>query len=152
MKVQMQSLGDLFEQQRALNSEQMRISQDLVLVNQKIQYLLALHASRLARANDLPALEIRGAERVGAGGREGRAQRRSWFERGEAVKLIRRIARRPMRPAQVVSAAMDAKGYSASLSGDDKKRAQSALYQAVIAAVKAGALTRRADGAVRVAA
>jgi hypothetical protein len=151
MKVQVQSLGELFDQQRTLHAEQLRISQDLALVNQKIHYLLALHASRASGSKDLPALESRPAQGAKGNGKLRPSKRHSWFERGEAVKLISRIARRPMRPAQVVGAAMDAKGYSA-LAGGDKKRAQSALHQAVIAAVKAGALTRRADGAVQAAA
>jgi hypothetical protein len=143
-------LNDLFMQQRELNAEQFRISQGLVEVNQKIQYLLALHANRVSDVG--PALAI--AVPIGNGrtlkNLRKNGARRSWFDRGEAVKLIRRVARRSMRPAQVVHAVMDAKGYATSLTGDEKKRAEAALHQAVILAVKAGALTRDQEGAVRV--
>jgi hypothetical protein len=143
-------LNELFPQQRTLNADQIRISQELVDVNQKIQYLLARHAagSSAAVSDSHGALRIANAK-VSNGLRK-KGQRQSWFDRGEAVKLIRRVARRSMRPAEVVHAVMDAKGYAGTLSGDDKKRAQSAIHQAVISAVKAGALSRDKDGAVRV--
>ena len=142
-------LNDLFTQQRELNAEQMRISQSLVEVNQKIQYLLAVHANRVANVGTPVSIPAPVSKvQVSNGLHEGRA-RRSWFDRGEAVKLIRRVARRAMRPGEVVHAVMDAKGYASSLARQDRKRAEAAIHQAVISAVKTGMLTRNADGAVR---
>jgi hypothetical protein len=141
-------LNELFAQQRTLNADQIRISQKLVEINQKIQYLLTLHATGASGAVARQTVSI-GNSKVSNGLRNS-GKRQSWFDRGEAVKLIRRVARRSMRPAQVVHAVMDAKGYAASLTGDDKRRAQSAIHQAVISAVKAGALTRDNAGTVRV--
>jgi hypothetical protein len=45
MASEMKMLGELLNQQRELNAQQTRVSQDLNQVNQKIQYLLALHAN-----------------------------------------------------------------------------------------------------------
>ena len=146
MAVKGNDLAALFNQQRELNAEQVRISQELALINQKILYVLATAANlageMTARAPDVKT--IAHSTENGSGGR------RSWFERGESLKLMRRVAKRAMRPAQVVHAVMDAKGYSTTLSSQDKKRVQAALHQAVITAVKAGSLTRNAQGLVRV--
>ncbi len=143
-------LNELFVQQRSLNADQVRISQELVAVNQKIQYLLTLHATAATGVGPSANGTVRIATTKVSNGLRKSGKRQSWFDRGEAVKLIRRVARRSMRPAEVVHAVMDAKGYAGTLSGDDKKRAQSAIHQAVISAVKAGALSREKDGAVRV--
>jgi len=143
-------LNELFRQQRALNGEQNRVSQELVEVNQKIQYLLTVHANRAVRVDPKKAPELPSGEARVHNGLAKNGARQSWFHRGEAVKLIRRAARRSMRPAQVVHAVMDAKGYATSLTREDKKRAEAAIYQAVISAVRAGALLRDDEGAVRV--
>jgi hypothetical protein len=143
-------LNELFAQQRVLNANQIRISQELVEVNQKIQYLLAVHATGASVAGTSTNGAMRIANAKVSNGLRKNGKRQSWFDRGEAVKLIRRVARRSMRPAEVVHAVMDAKGYADTLSADDKKRAQSAIHQAVIAAVKTGALSRDKEGAVRV--
>jgi len=148
-------LNDLFAQQRELNAAQMRISQELIEVNQKIQYLLAVHANRVASVGTpvaIPAPHAVSAPnsivKVSNGLRKG-GTRHSWFERGEAVKLIRRVARRSMRPGEVVHAVMDLKGYAGTLAAQDKKRAEAAIHQAVISAVRSGALARDKAGAVR---
>lgn len=142
-------LSELFVQQRDLNAEQIRISQELVEVNQKIQYLLVLHANRALEVRSaVPVTESVSSARMSNGLRKN-GIRHSWFDRGEATKLIRRVARRSMRPAQIVHAIMDVKGYTNSLASDDKRRAEAALHQAVISAVKAGALARDRDGAVQ---
>ncbi len=145
MTVKANDLSELFNQQRELNAEQLRISQELALVNQKIIYVLATGAQRAGEV----LVHTPVVTAITRGTTNGSGGRRSWFERGESLKLIRRVARRAMRPAEVVHAVMDAKGYSKTLSTEDKKRAQSALHQAVITAVKAGNLTRNGDGSVR---
>jgi hypothetical protein len=118
----------------------------LTLVNQKIVYVLATNANRAGGiSGHTPAAKAIARRKSSASG-----GRRSWFERGESLRLIRRVARRAMRPAEVVHAVMDAKGYTKALAAEDKKRAQSALHQAVIMAVKAGNLTRNEEGFVRV--
>jgi hypothetical protein len=139
-------LNSLFDRQRELNIAQAQISEELVLINQKILYALCGHA----RAASQGLVAATHTARVG-GSRPARSRRRhSWFERGEALKLMKRTVKRPMRPAQVVHAIMSAKGYATTLSGDSKKRAESALHQAVISAVKARALSRDATGKVRI--
>jgi len=146
MAVKGNGLFELFNRQRELNAEQVRISQELALVNQKILYVLA---SSVNRSAEVPA-RAPGVKAIAHSKKNGSGRRRSWFERGESIKLMRRVARRAMRPGEVVHAVMDAKGYSKTLSAEDKKRAEAALHQAVIIAVKAGKLTRNADGFVRV--
>jgi len=142
-------LQELFAQQRTLNADQIRISQELVDVNQKIQYLLAMHASQASGVGSPAAIAAPIQKTKVSNGLRKSTARQSWFDRGEAVKIIRRVARKSMRPGQVVHAVMEAKGYAASLATQDKKRAEAAIHQAVISAVKAGVLTRAADGAVR---
>ena len=152
MSTESNLLNDLFAQQRELNAAQTRISQELIEVNQKIQYLLAVHANRVANVGTPVAIPApRSNIKVSNGLRKG-STRHSWFERGEAVKLIRRVARRSMRPGEVVHAVMDVKGYAGTLTAQDKKRAEAAIHQAVISAVKSGALSRDKAGAVRVVA
>jgi hypothetical protein len=143
-------LNELFVQQRELNAQQNRISQELVEVNQKIQYLLALHANRAGGNGSTVAIAAPIGRAGKSNGLSKNGSRHSWFERGEAIRLICRAARRSMRPAKVVYAVMNAKGYAATLTGEEKKRAQAAIHQAVISAVKAGALTRDSAGAVQV--
>ena len=145
MATDTETLKGLFARQSELNISQARIGEELVLINQKILYLL----SGLARPPALTHVAPVAAAKFGSGRPAMGARRRSWFERGEALKFMRRVAKRPMRPAKVVHAIMDAKGYSERLDGEDRKRAEAALHQAVIAAVKAGALDRDDSGNVR---
>lgn len=138
-------LSKLFEEQRELSDRQVRISQELALVNQKILYVLATGVPRTNGTGSVStAPEVKGGN-----GKVGARKRRAWFERGESLRLIRRAAKRAMRPAQVVHAVMQAKGYSDSLSGADRKRAESTIHQAIIVAVKSGKLARSNDGLVR---
>ena len=146
MAASVKVLTKLFEVQRDLNAQQVKISQDLVLVNQKILYALALHADHVKGTDTVKAIGPNAAQMNS----HVSGTRRSWFERGETAKLIRRVVRRAMRPAQVVHAVMDAKGYSKSLDVADRKRVQAALHQAVIIAVKTGTLVRDPSGTVRV--
>lgn len=82
--------------------------------------------------------------------RGGSKQRRQWFARGEAIQLMRRALKGPMRPAQLVHAVMGAKGYAGNLSAPDKKKIEAALHQAIINAVRTKALVKDVKGFVKV--
>jgi hypothetical protein len=79
----------------------------------------------------------------------GAKARRSWFVRGEAPKLMKRLAKKPMAQADLVRALSAAKGYDKGLSSGDKKRFQSAAYQAIANAVAGKKLVLGRDGSVR---
>ncbi len=134
----MPSLESLFEEQQRLHVDECRIRHRLTEINQQIHYLLSRHAHANV-VGGIPATVI--------GGRKARpsvikrdAGRRQWFGRGETSRLIQRVTNGSMRPAQVVHAVMREKGYAETLGVADKKKAEAALHQAVINAVKTNLL------------
>lgn len=92
----------------------------------------------------------------GGAGRAGRARapgakaeaRRKWFERGEMVKLTRKVLTQPMSQADLVRALASAKGYDKGLPTSEKARFKSAAYQAIAAALNAKQLFRNKQGQV----
>jgi len=89
---------------------------------------------------ELPSL--RGA------GKAAKSKRRSWFERGEALTLVKKLATKPTTQADLVRALGHSKGYAKSLSGADLKRFQSAAYQAIANAIARKQLVQSKDGTV----
>jgi hypothetical protein len=85
-----------------------------------------------------PAPSVRRPKRV----------RRSWFARDEAVGLLRKVARSPKAPADLVREVGKIKGYSGKLSADDEKRFQGAAYMAITQALKTKALRRAPKGQI----
>lgn len=73
---------------------------------------------------------------------------RSWFEPGEAVALIKKIATKPMRPSELIKQLGVAKGYAGKLAKAEMNRFTWAATSAVKAAVAAKQLLRRGDGAL----
>lgn len=82
-----------------------------------------------------------------ARGRAKPAQRRSWFARDEAARLLRKVAKTPKFPAEVVRALQREKGLD-KLSADDAKRFQGAAYMAIAQALKTRTLKRAPQGRV----
>lgn len=80
--------------------------------------------------------------------RRSKRVRRSWFARDEALGLLRKVAKSPMAPADVVREVGKIKGYSGKLSADDEKRFQGAAYMAIAQALKTKALRRAPKGQV----
>jgi len=78
------------------------------------------------------------------------SSRRKWFERGEMLRLTRKLITEPMAQADIVRALAAAKGYDKSLSDEDRARFSSAAYQAIAAAINARQLTRNRAGQVAV--
>ncbi|HEU0203976.1 MAG TPA: hypothetical protein VFR86_26505 [Burkholderiaceae bacterium] len=76
------------------------------------------------------------------------AAKRTWFQPGEAVALIRKTLKKPMTQGEVVQSLAEAKGYAGKLSRDEYKSFQGASYMAIAQAAKARTLTKAADGTV----
>ncbi len=77
--------------------------------------------------------------------------RRKWFERGEMIKLARKLLTQPMAQADLVRALSSAKGYDKGLPASEKARFKSAAYQAIAAALNGKQLARNKQGQVSVA-
>lgn len=154
------SLDSLFDEQRRLQVEASRITQRLTEINQQILYLLARHA-QIETRHERPVTvvsektaPVRAAKHAAPAAPAAPAAgngmtRQKWFDRGETGRLIERVLKGPMRPAEIVHAVMDAKGYAKTLAAPDRKKAEAALHQAVITAVRARKLVRDAKGLVR---
>jgi len=74
--------------------------------------------------------------------------RRKWFERGEMIKLTRKILTQPMSQADLVRGLSTAKGYDKGLPAAEKARFKSAAYQAIAAALNGKQLFRNKQGQV----
>jgi len=98
-------------------------------------------------ASAVPEALAARAGRVRAGGAKAEA-RRKWFERGEMVKLTRKVLTQPMSQADLVRALATAKGYDKGLPTAEKARFKSAAYQAIAAALNAKQLFRNKQGQV----
>jgi hypothetical protein len=122
----LQRREDLIKQLGDINTQIIQITLD--------QGATALPAELLARAG-------RG------GGAKGEA-RRKWFERGEMIKLTRKVLTQPMSQADLVRALASAKGYDKGLPASEKARFKSAAYQAIAAALNAKQLVRNKQGQV----
>ncbi len=115
----------------------------LAAVNER---LVRVTLDEVATSSD--ALSARLSRSALARGKAGGKTRRSWFERGEMVKLARKLLTAPMSQADLVRALSSAKGYDKGLSSSDKARFKSAAYQAIAAALNAKQLARNKAGLV----
>lgn len=98
-------------------------------------------------ALDLAALAGAGARARAA---SGAGSRRKWFERGEMIKLARKLLTQPMSQADLVRGLAAAKGYDKALPAGEQARFKSAAYQAIAAALEARHLVRNKAGQVGV--
>jgi hypothetical protein len=89
-----------------------------------------------------------GVVKAAKGGIAAKGRRRSWFERGEALTLSKKLLTKPMAQADLVRALASAKGYNKGLSSADQKRFQSAAYQAIANGIAAKKLIQSKDGKV----
>jgi len=74
--------------------------------------------------------------------------RRKWFERGEMIKLAKKLLAQPMSQADLVRGLASAKGYDKGLPASEKARFKSAAYQAIAAALNGKQLFRNRAGQV----
>jgi hypothetical protein len=98
-------------------------------------------------ANAVPDVLAARAGRARASGAKA-PTRRKWFERGEMVKLTRKLLTQPMTQADLVRALAAVKGYDKGLPTSEKARFKSAAYQAIAAALNAKQLLRNKQGQV----
>jgi hypothetical protein len=129
-----------------LLQQQHHLTALMALNEQMVRALLGDGASRVAQAR--PAKIVKAAKTKGNGSAAASSRSR-WFERGEAVKLAKSLLKTPMRPADLVRALGDAKGYNGALTGKESKRFESAAHQALINAVSNKSLFRSRDGMLR---
>ena len=92
----------------------------------------------------------RGARGTAASAASKGGARRKWFERGEMLKLAKKLLTQPMAQADLVRALSSAKGYDKGLPASEKARFKSAAYQAIAAALNGKQLVRNKLGQVAV--
>jgi hypothetical protein len=90
----------------------------------------------------------RGVRGTGASAASKGGARRKWFERGEMLKLAKKLLTQPMAQADLVRALSSAKGYDKGLPASEKARFKSAAYQAIAAALNGKQLVRNKLGQV----
>jgi len=95
----------------------------------------------------VPVTAVRAGTRTNGSGRRSGA-RRKWFERGEMIKLARRLLAHPMSQADLVRGLASAKGYDKGLPASERARFKSAAYQAIAAALNGKQLFRNKAGQV----
>jgi hypothetical protein len=99
---------------------------------------------------DQPSISIptvRAGVRTNGSGRRSGA-RRKWFERGEMIKIARKLLSQPMTQADLVRGLASAKGYDKGLPASERARFKSAAYQAIAAALHGKQLFRNRSGQV----
>ncbi len=89
----------------------------------------------------------RGNGRASVAAKKGGA-RRKWFERGEMIKLAKKLLTQPMSQADLVRGLASTKGYDKGLPSSEKARFKSAAYQAIAAALNGKQLFRNKLGQV----
>ncbi len=129
----LQKREDLLKQLNDINSRIIRLTLDHGADSVP---LLAALAGRGAGAAAAPVAAARGG------------RRRKWFERGEMIKLARKLLAKPMTQADLVRGLAAAKGYDKSLPAAEQARFKSAAYQAIAAALSGKQLLRNKLGQV----
>jgi hypothetical protein len=122
---------------RALEMRRAGLMKELVALDAR------LHA--IARAAHAQGMEPTPARQRAKSAK--RLQRRSWFAREEAARLLRKVAKTPKFPAEIVRALQREKDLD-KLSADDAKRFQGAAYMAIAQALKTKTLKRAPEGRV----
>jgi hypothetical protein len=125
-----------------LERERARLRSELDAVNAALEAVgRALNGSGGGRH---PA-KGRSDSRIARGRRAHAAKsaRRSWFGRDEAGSLLKKAARKPMAPADLVRELARMKGYDGHLAKDEMRRFQGAAFMAISQALKTGTLKRQ---------
>lgn len=73
-----------------------------------------------------------------------------WFQPGEASRLVKKLARQPVSPAQLVELMARAKGYD-KLPPEKMRRFKGAAFMAVTTAVRNKEAVRNKDGLIKAA-
>jgi HPt (histidine-containing phosphotransfer) domain-containing protein len=107
-----------------------------------------LHAVTSALAAGKSSADLRAAHTIRsvARRRARKTARRSWFARNEAAHLLRKVAKAPKKPADLVRALAEVKGFEETLSARELQRFQGAAFMAINHAIKAKILRRQPSG------
>jgi hypothetical protein len=136
--------GTLAKTVQSLESRRAALAGELAKIDARLTAIRhAVHTSEDKSAAPATRKTSRATAR-----RQSKRTRRSWFERDEAVSLIRRAAKSPISQADLMRQVARLKGYAGKLSKDDEKRMQGAVYIAIAQALRAKALRRTAGGQV----
>lgn len=73
-----------------------------------------------------------------------------WFKPGEAAMLVKRLARRPLRPAELVELMAKEKGYEG-LAPEQLQRFKGAAFMAITSAVRSKVAVKNKGGLVQAA-
>ena len=133
-----------------LEAQRARLRREIADVERRLA-AVAKAVGTSVRSSPVRAAPARAIGKTARSGRAKRSGRRAWFVRGEVAQLLRRVARTPKSPAEVVREIGALKGYEQGLSQQDRLRFQTAAFMAVNHAIKTGTLRRRRDGMVSVA-
>ncbi len=131
-----------------LEAARAKLQRELAAVENALQTVArALNGSGgAARGNGV------GRARASAGAmRRAKSSRRNWFERDEAGALLKKAARKPTTPADLVRELARIKGYEGRLPKQDMRRFQGAAFMAISQALKTGALKRQGRNGLLVA-
>ncbi|HXF44760.1 MAG TPA: hypothetical protein VNK91_01440 [Burkholderiaceae bacterium] len=134
---------------RELEARRTALETELAKVNARLRAVIqALGASGEAQAA-APATAAPAPKAARPAAKKATVHR--WFEQGEALALMRKLIKKPMRPVEVIRALAEAKGYAGKLAKPERDRFNWAVISAIKAAVQAKQLVKHKDGKLSVA-
>lgn len=132
---------------RQLEARRAALEQELAKVNLRLRAVTAaLGAGEAAAVVKTPAATTKPAHAPVK-----QAAVRRWFDKGEALVLMRKLITKPMRPVEVIRSLAVAKGYAGKLSKSEQARFNWAAISAMKAAVQSKQLIKHKDGKLSVA-
>jgi hypothetical protein len=135
---------------QALEERRASLEAELESVNRQLQSIhSALGTVQRKRGRPAGKRVVAVAARS-AGTKKGRTQR--WFNPGEAVELMQRLIKQPMRQADVIRQLGVLKGYAGKLDKKAQERFTWAATSALKAALQAKRLIKTKDGKVAIGA
>lgn len=135
---------------RELEARRTALENELAKINARLRAVAAaLGASGEARAApESPAPAAAAPQAVRRAAKKAKVHR--WFETGEALALMRKLIKKPMRPVEVIHALAEAKGYAGKLAKSEQDRFNWAVISAIKAAVQSKQLIKHKDGKVSI--
>ncbi|MCX8004300.1 MAG: hypothetical protein N2688_04990, partial [Burkholderiaceae bacterium] len=128
---------------RELEARRAALEAELEKVNARLKLIGSALGNGDAAVATAPAAPRR---TIGKTGKKLKVHR--WFEQGEALALMRKLIKKPMRPVEVINALAEAKGYAGKLQGMDRNRFNWAVISALKAATDAKQLVKHKDGKI----
>jgi hypothetical protein len=120
-----------------LEKERARLLRDLDAVESRLRAV----GQALGKGGSATGSRASAGRSNGAGAKK--PLRRAWFERDEAAELLKKAAKKPSVPADLVRELAKMKGYAGRLAKQDLRRFQGAAFMAISQALKTGALKRQ---------